>query len=242
MVVQEIIEHAVTWPVWAIGIRTGIEEGIELLGIFLCLLAGLRLRGAACASHPAHALFRIDEVSRPFAIATAGLALHVAFAFLAPRLGGYPGLGNPAMWFPTAAYGLAAAMLVGRLLRGARFDVLSLGLIAAFALLSAVHAVFIYPESSLDKLVWRDAAGAGAGFVALLFARVVPRLFLAIYLLPAAALAAFVVTGTAESAFLVAGASAWASLIACRALGEAPVERDTEADGATGESSVPGVA
>ena len=202
---QEILEHAVTWPVWAIGLRTGVEEGIELVGIFLCLLAGLRLRGPACAGHPGHTLFRVDDVPRPLAIAASGLALHVVAAFVAPRLGGYPSLGNPAMWFPTVAYGLAAAMLVGRLLRAGRADAVALGLVAVFALLSAVHAVFIYPESELDKLVWRNVAGAGAGLLALLLARREPRPVLAIHLLPLAALAAFLASASAETAFLVAG-------------------------------------
>ncbi|MFI4860284.1 MAG: hypothetical protein ACIAXF_06335 [Phycisphaerales bacterium JB063] len=40
---QEMLEHAVAWPGWALPIRTAIEEGTELVGFFLLLLAGLRL-------------------------------------------------------------------------------------------------------------------------------------------------------------------------------------------------------
>ena len=36
---QEHLEHAVAWPSWAEGIRVGIEEGTELVGIFLLLSA-----------------------------------------------------------------------------------------------------------------------------------------------------------------------------------------------------------
>jgi hypothetical protein len=34
---QEHLEHTVSWPWWAEGIRVGVEEGTELLGVFLLL-------------------------------------------------------------------------------------------------------------------------------------------------------------------------------------------------------------
>ncbi|XAL98734.1 hypothetical protein OT109_14240 [Phycisphaeraceae bacterium D3-23] len=42
---QEMLEHAVDWPGWALPIRTVVEEGTELGGFFLLLLAGVRLLG-----------------------------------------------------------------------------------------------------------------------------------------------------------------------------------------------------
>ena len=35
--VQEEIEHSIDWPFWLQGVRVGIEEGTELVGIFLLL-------------------------------------------------------------------------------------------------------------------------------------------------------------------------------------------------------------
>ena len=220
VVVQEILEHAVNWPTWAIGIRTGIEEGIELLGIYLCLLAGLRLRGRLDDERPARSLFAVDDVPRPVLLATLGLAAHAAAAVVAPRLGGYPGLGNPAMWYPTIAYGLAAALFVAHLLRGRGSSGLAFAaaiLAAAFAAVSAVHAVFVYPESSLDKLLWRDAAGAVAGLAVLLVAGTPWRRVLVAGAPPVLAGTLFAASGSAEAAFLTAGASAWVALLAARA-------------------------
>ena len=37
--VQEKLEHSIDWPFWFRGVRVGIEEGIELLGVFFLLLA-----------------------------------------------------------------------------------------------------------------------------------------------------------------------------------------------------------
>jgi hypothetical protein len=39
VVFQEHLEHALKWPWWAKGLRFGVEEGTELLGIFLLLCA-----------------------------------------------------------------------------------------------------------------------------------------------------------------------------------------------------------
>jgi hypothetical protein len=39
VVLQENLEHALKWPWWAKGLRFGVEEGTELLGIFLLLCA-----------------------------------------------------------------------------------------------------------------------------------------------------------------------------------------------------------
>ena len=219
VVVQEIIEHAVDWPIWAIGIRTGIEEGIELLGIYLCLLAALRLGGGLDGERPARSLFAVDEVPRPVLLATLGLVSHAVAAVVAPRLGGYPGLGNPAMWYPTIGYGLAAALFVVHLLRGRGSTGLAFAAIlaAAFATLSAVHAVFVFPESSLDKLFRRDAAGAVVGLAVLLAVGTPWRRVLVACVPPLLASALFVATGSAEAAFLAAGTSAWVVLLAARA-------------------------
>jgi hypothetical protein len=49
---QEYLEFTLEWPWWAQGLRVGIEEGTELLGVFLllCVVASATARQGAIKS------------------------------------------------------------------------------------------------------------------------------------------------------------------------------------------------
>ncbi|MEM9414659.1 MAG: hypothetical protein AAGA29_04170 [Planctomycetota bacterium] len=81
---QEMLEHSVEWPAWALPIRTVVEEGTELAGFFLLLLAGVRLLRNS-RSRQAGEGKQVNHTSVLPIRAALGLAFGVA-AVLAPLL------------------------------------------------------------------------------------------------------------------------------------------------------------
>ncbi len=107
---QEYIEHAVDWPYWLIGIRVGVEEGTELLGIFLCLAAIIMHR-----QPQSHNNSFVAMVPNPFLmkylpfIFLIGLSLHSIASVFVPGIdrllatkGGV--VGNPSAWYPASIF------------------------------------------------------------------------------------------------------------------------------------------
>jgi len=100
---QEYLEHAVAWPWWALGIRVGIEEGTELIGVFLLLYVAVSAGGHAGKLRSA-----ADLVPRPETLA--GLRPVVVFITLSSfvPLGVVSAFvmtdvnhrGTPAAWLP----------------------------------------------------------------------------------------------------------------------------------------------
>ena len=220
VVVQEVLEHAVDWPAWSVGIRTGVEEGVELAGTLLCLLAALRFHQPEAGEkiqspgYPLNLAYRLPLIPDLFILASVGLVLHIIASIVAPHLTGYPGRGNPAMWFPTCAWALVCLSLLRRvMLKPSLFSQGSLllgALLIMFMLLSMVHAVFVYPISPLMTLVLRNGGGLAIAVVTLLSLGLPLKQMLALCVPAALSLFWFLATGSVIAAFLVSGASAYA--------------------------------
>ncbi|WP_119461516.1 hypothetical protein [Rhodospirillaceae bacterium SYSU D60014] len=114
--IQEFLEHKVEWPYWSKGLRTGVEEGTELVADFLvlCAIAAQRpeLRGGLAQILPdTRALIAI----RPVLLAL--LIVHAAVSLLyIPLLDPLTRHGNPAAWYPAAIYLLLACHVARRII------------------------------------------------------------------------------------------------------------------------------
>jgi hypothetical protein len=108
--VQEYFEHAVVWPWWAAGIRVGIEEGTELVGVFLLLCGVMRARDSS------RGVYVLDLAPRPEtlirlrpAVALVTLATFVPLGmFTNLVVGAAHHRGTPAAWLPFALLNLSA--------------------------------------------------------------------------------------------------------------------------------------
>lgn len=155
VVVQEFFEHNVNWPEWALGLRVAVEEGSELLGTALCLLAAGRLLGMdQSSSLPVPARVR-ESRSITLVVCSVAIVAGIIAAIKAPGLSGYPTRGNPALWFAMAAF----LCLVYEVLRGHR--ILSglrhhLVLVVLGVSASLAQAVFVYTRMELWMLVAVD--------------------------------------------------------------------------------------
>ncbi|MDJ0595878.1 MAG: hypothetical protein QNJ72_38840 [Pleurocapsa sp. MO_226.B13] len=102
---QEYIEHSVNWPYWATGIRVGVEEGTELLGIFLCFL-GIMIQRRKHKQIPSIIAFipNISVMKYLPHILFAGILIHSFMSFFIPYLTDIGHRGNPAIWYPVVVF------------------------------------------------------------------------------------------------------------------------------------------
>ena len=154
---QEAMEHAVHWPVWAQGIRAGVEEGTELCAFLLGFWAlaqqreviNIRLKSLAVIPDPF--LFKNLRV-----LLIGGLFVHLLFSYLAST---YPDLGyrgNPAVWYPMAVSFLLMCACVYRFLfisKERQFIWLVLAAYFAFSSLTSVYLISPRIGSSLLAMV-----------------------------------------------------------------------------------------
>ena len=105
VVVQEYFEHAIEWPYWLTGARVAMEEGSELVGMFLCLIAVVRQRRAQVESSSLSAIvpnpWRMKRLSL---VLLGGAAIHVVISlYVVSTLTASDFLfrGNPAIWYPS---------------------------------------------------------------------------------------------------------------------------------------------
>ena len=104
VVVQEFLEHNVDWPMWALGLRVGLEEGSELLGTALVLVAAGKLLGFDKSRSLALPVIHRPSRSWILGVMSVIIVAEVYTAFVAPDLTGYTAFGNPALWFAMATF------------------------------------------------------------------------------------------------------------------------------------------
>jgi hypothetical protein len=104
-VVHEHIEIQIGVPDWLVGLRAGMEEGSELMGTFLCLLAVVRERGPDTLKGGLLAVipnpFRMHWIRPLLVAATLG---QVVIAFLTVATVDISYRGNPAIYIPSAMF------------------------------------------------------------------------------------------------------------------------------------------
>ena len=111
---QEAMEHRLEIPLWASGIRTAVEEVTELAGTFLCLAGVVSQRPSAAGRSLGAVIPDPVRWGRPGSVLLALLPAHLAASLYAASLLDLPNRGNPAAWYPAAAYCVAACVLFWR--------------------------------------------------------------------------------------------------------------------------------
>ncbi len=103
--IQERLEHYLDWPFLLKGIRVGVEEGTELLGILLCFFGIVSQRN--CQDDP---LSITKVIPNPFrmkylsTIIFIGLFINSIISFFTSFLTDSPPRGNPAIWYPASLF------------------------------------------------------------------------------------------------------------------------------------------
>ncbi|RJP83247.1 MAG: hypothetical protein C4522_01235 [Desulfobacteraceae bacterium] len=103
---QEFLEHTVSWPDWMMGIRVGIEEGTELIGIFL-LLVGISRQNFFTSINSIQAIIpNLSRMKYISAFLIIEFFIHSVAGFLFPLYFDVyrKGYGNPLLWYPMAVF------------------------------------------------------------------------------------------------------------------------------------------
>ena len=154
---QEIIEHAVDWPDWARGIRVGLEEGTELVGMFFCFSGLVIQRQRYLPSTSVDILIPDPARLKYLPVLTGGgLALHF---FAVPVVSAWTDIGlrgNPAVVYPSTIFIIVATAAFWQSQRdkGQHHFWLSL---AAYATVGAIGVVYL-SNLILGDVVWLPSA------------------------------------------------------------------------------------
>lgn len=168
---QEIVEHAVDWPDWAMGLRVGIEEGTELLGMSLIFMGIVHQRQRYLSSNSFEILIANPRhLTYLSYILGGGLLLHFLALTSLTTLTDLGLRGVPAALYPVLLYAImaAAAFWQYKTDRNPTWQALSAYLITSSA------GILYLSHLLLDTVVWFP----GACFLAL------PTLFLWRYWIP----------------------------------------------------------
>lgn len=101
---QEHLENIVTWPAWSEGIRTGVEEGSELLGAFLLFWAIIPHRSGNRGNSLRAAIPDPFSMKHLPLVVLIGFVFHSLSSILAPSLIDITEKGNPLAWYPIAVF------------------------------------------------------------------------------------------------------------------------------------------
>ncbi|MGK2912105.1 MAG: hypothetical protein ACSLE1_20225 [Sphingobium sp.] len=171
VVLQEFIEHRVSWPAWTGGLRVMIEEGTELTACFLVLVGITKAKAVGDRGRWLDVLPIIDPTPAVRFCLLGLLALHMTFCLsYITSLDDFRRYGNPAGWFPLVAYLLIACHVARREARHMKkSDMWLIG----FALLCSILAAFDVTEWwPLSSLPWTREFTLGSASISLVIASV----------------------------------------------------------------------
>jgi hypothetical protein len=105
-VINEYFEHHLSWPGYLVGARSGFEEGLEVLGMLVCLgvIADLRSDDGDGVSRARTLWLRLESGRALGLLVGAPFLLHLAVSWLAVRHMNIGPRGNPAVWYPMAMF------------------------------------------------------------------------------------------------------------------------------------------
>jgi hypothetical protein len=146
--VQEYLERYGSWPEWSLGLRVGLEEGSELLGVFLLFL-GIVPQRTWIAPGSLRAL-----VPNPFPmknmplVILGGALVHSLASFIVPSLMDITqqGNGNPFVWYPSAVFFLLFSATCWRNPRPSTGKPIIETSLTVFFLLCSVASVYRLPK------------------------------------------------------------------------------------------------
>lgn len=146
---QEYIEYLRLWPAGLVGLRTGVEEGSELLGMLILIANLVRQRTISQRGLPAVTPDPYRFKALPIVLG-AGALLHAFLSLLAVSFPDIGLRGNPAVWYPVAVFILLACAAFWMYLERDRGRPFWLAL-AGYSLLNSVAVVYLFsarPEGS----------------------------------------------------------------------------------------------
>lgn len=155
---QEFLEHQLTWPDWAIGLRVALEEGTELAGVIL-ILCGIALQRR---HGPLYGLGRI--VPRPARlpylnwVLLIGLAYHFFAVYLESHGQSESNTrGRPSSWYPFALWFLLFCSAYWSMGRWSQDKGFRRGVLALLYLFCSVDGIASFGKY-VPKLipVWND--------------------------------------------------------------------------------------
>jgi hypothetical protein len=158
---QEYLEHTVAWPLWALGLRFAVEEGTELLGIYLLLSAvaptarpHAKSGSVACLVPAAKTFMQL----RP-AAAVLTIAGFIPLALLTDYVvEDATHRGIPAAWLPFVSLNLAAMAAWTYARQGGQYR-RYFYCASVFAFIFSLDQILLF-ERVLDKDLIRGAAGS----------------------------------------------------------------------------------
>jgi hypothetical protein len=149
---NEYLEHYFDWPHYLIGPRAAFEEGLELLGAYVCLISIARyievdkLQSMTVDS---------GEKTKTAKVLLAGFGIHIATAWISAYHIEIGFRGNPAVWYFMAVFiALAFFLMLKALNASGPSFILYLFTTCYFTVLSICSMYFILPQpnSELQKL------------------------------------------------------------------------------------------
>ena len=147
--VQEYIEHIIIWQSWMVGLRVGIEEGTELLGMFFCFVAVV-----SQSLHKTNDIRRLLPVPSQLkylaTILLLGLLLHVGLTIFASNFSDFERRGNPGVWYPLVVLFIIAVTYLWELTMRGRDE---FWLLVVFLLISSIGTLY-FSRLVISDDVW----------------------------------------------------------------------------------------
>ncbi len=146
---NEYIEHRIDWPYYLIGPRIAFEEGLEIVGGYICFLTMTKFRAATGFPgwNTRASLIRTKKVL------LAGFAFHIVVAWVAVRYIEIGFRGNPAIWYFMAVFlWLSLLFLINFKARSNRFLPGLAGLYFLALSVSSLHFLAPNPGGKLYNL------------------------------------------------------------------------------------------
>ncbi len=106
---NEYLEHRINWPYSLIGPRLAFEEGLELIGTFICLLGITRyISITKIKGIEEKRIARSDDISKIIKVIAIGFVFNFVVAWITTNYIVIGPRGNPATWFFMAVFFLLA--------------------------------------------------------------------------------------------------------------------------------------
>lgn len=152
----EYLEHHLTWPSSLIGLRVGLEEGMEIFGALICLTAVVRQRSGSCWSNPlSRVIPNPTSMRRLLPLSIVAFSLHLLLSFYTANFLDVTSRGNPAVYIPSVfcliiAFSIFWEGNVEKNFNNKKYVILCF----CYVMLSFATFYLMSPESTISYLVF----------------------------------------------------------------------------------------
>ncbi len=181
-IIFEYFERLVDWPSWIVGLRVGAEEGIELLGMFLCLWAMVAQRPQQVwPSGWSKVIPNPHRMRYIRTIVVGGWFFHFVVSLFTARYLEIAERGNPAVWYPAVLFLLLAFAALWRFwLHDEANESAAWFQFALFAVATSIATLLLYDIQNKNRLM--EALGIFSNFYGQLLLLLVLFTLFALYL------------------------------------------------------------